>query len=74
MKPKKPCSPNGYHDMRIVSTERIRHAEDSEVKELGRLYVSWDEVRTHEQCRSCKLKRMTTRRENYRQRHVPPPT
>jgi hypothetical protein len=74
MKIKKPCSPNGYHDMRITFQEHFHHAEDSEVIGLGRLYVSWDEIRMHEQCRSCKLERTIARRENYRQRHVPPPT
>lgn len=74
MKIKKPCSLNGYHDMRVVSTERIHHAEDSEIAGLGRLYVSWDEVREQERCTSCGHTRTIVRRENYRQQHKPPPT
>ena len=74
MRTKKPCSPNGYHDMRVVSMQRISHAEDSEIAGLGRLYAKWDEVRMRERCLSCKLERTITTRENFRQHHSPPPT
>lgn len=74
---RKPCSPNGYHAMRVVSTHRATHREDSaipDMPELGRLYVSWDEVREQERCTSCGHTRTIVRRKNYHQQHKPPPT
>ncbi|MSR76498.1 MAG: hypothetical protein EXS68_02805 [Candidatus Ryanbacteria bacterium] len=74
MKSKKLCSPNGYHDMRVIFARRIHHAQDSEITGLGRLYTSWDEVREQERCLSCEFERTITTRENFRQHHSPPPT
>jgi len=73
----KPCSPYGYHDMRIISAKRISRREDSAIRdmpELGRLYVSWDEVHTTECCVTCRHTRVITRYENYHQHRKPPPT
>ncbi len=74
---RKPCSPYGYHNMRTIALQRIHRREDSaipDMPELGRLYVIWDEVHERERCQACKFERTATRRENYRQRRIPPPT